>query len=192
MSISEFIVREQAGHWQVWHDGRLVSDWPSQFEALCIAEALAHAAAARGERARLLVGVGSQTSEFSDRAKAAGGPRAGHREGPAGTGRGADGLLPWSRRRGLRFGYRLIDRGEGCAAQGFSLEDRKPDLDLIEPRSPGRREVEADVGMTLEPAIVLGLVGMAVERNVDRATLRVTLLYFRIAFRGGNDPDDEP
>jgi len=56
MSISEFIVREQAGHWQVWQGGLLVGDWPSQFEALCGAEAMAHAAAARGQRARLLVG----------------------------------------------------------------------------------------------------------------------------------------
>src|SRR5690349_883794 len=62
----------------------------------------------------------------------------------------------------------LLDRGEGCATQGFSLEDRKPDLDLIEPRSPGRGEVEAYVGMTLEPAIVLGLVGIeVVEDDVD-------------------------
>jgi hypothetical protein len=56
MSITEFVVREQAGHWQVCHGGRLMGEWPSQFEALCFAEALAHAAAARGQRARLLVG----------------------------------------------------------------------------------------------------------------------------------------
>jgi hypothetical protein len=56
MSIREFVVREQAGLWQVWHDGRLVSDQRSQFEGLCIAEGLAHAAAGRGERARLFVG----------------------------------------------------------------------------------------------------------------------------------------
>ena len=65
MSISEFVVREQADLWQVWHDGRLVSDQPSQFEGLCIAERLAHAAAARGERARLFVGeLDSHPIEF--------------------------------------------------------------------------------------------------------------------------------
>ena len=41
----------------------------------------------------------------------------------------------------------LFDRGEGCAAQGLSLQDREPDLDLIEPGGPRRREVEMHVRM---------------------------------------------
>ena len=36
----------------------------------------------------------------------------------------------------------LFDGGERCAAQRLALQDREPDLDLIEPRRAGRREVE--------------------------------------------------
>ena len=36
----------------------------------------------------------------------------------------------------------LLDRVEGGAVQGLSFKDREPDLDLIEPRGPGRSEVE--------------------------------------------------
>ena len=56
MSITEIIVREQDGYWQVWIGTRLVSGHPTQLGALHIAEALTHAAAARGERSRLLIG----------------------------------------------------------------------------------------------------------------------------------------
>ena len=66
---------------------------------------------------------------------------------------------------GIDVFLELFDRGEGCAAQGLSFQDREPDLDLIEPGGPGRREVEAHGGMTLEPAIVLGLVGVEVIEN---------------------------
>src|SRR6266849_8808067 len=69
---------------------------------------------------------------------------------------------------GIDVFLELFDRGEGCAAQGLSLQDREPDLDLVEPGGPGRREVEMYVRMTLEPAIVLGLVGIeVVEDNMD-------------------------
>ena len=62
----------------------------------------------------------------------------------------------------------LGNGGEGSAAQRLSGEDREPDFDLIEPRGAGRREVEVDVGMTLEPAVVLWLVGLQiVEDDVD-------------------------
>src|SRR5262245_50859273 len=62
----------------------------------------------------------------------------------------------------------LLDRGEGGSVQGLSFEDREPDLDLVEPRGPRRREVEMHVPVTLEPAIVLGLVGVeVVEDDVD-------------------------
>ena len=57
---------------------------------------------------------------------------------------------------------------EGSTAQRFSFEDRKPDLDLIEPGCSGRREVELHVGMTLEPAVIFGLMGIEViEDDVD-------------------------
>jgi hypothetical protein len=56
MSIQEYVVRQRGGLWEVWLDGKLVSGQPTQMQALNIAEALAHAAAARGERSRILVG----------------------------------------------------------------------------------------------------------------------------------------
>ena len=49
----------------------------------------------------------------------------------------------------------LLDGGEGGAAQGLALQDRKPDFDLIEPRRPGRGEMEMNVAVFLEPALVL-------------------------------------
>jgi len=56
MSMREYVVRQQGGLWQVWLGDRLVSGHPSQMEALGVAEALAHAAAARGEPVKVLVG----------------------------------------------------------------------------------------------------------------------------------------
>src|SRR5258705_10097039 len=56
-------------------------------------------------------------------------------------------------------------------------QDREPDLDLVEPRGTGRREVEAHVGMAREPTVVLRLVGVEiVEDDMDLA-----------ARMGGND-----
>jgi hypothetical protein len=52
----EYVVRQQDGLWGVWIDERLVSGQPSQIEALGLAEALASAASARGEPAKILVG----------------------------------------------------------------------------------------------------------------------------------------
>ena len=56
MSIHEYVVREQDGLWGVWLGDRLISGQPSQMAALGVAEALAGAAAARGEPAKILVG----------------------------------------------------------------------------------------------------------------------------------------
>lgn len=44
---------------------------------------------------------------------------------------------------------KLGDGGERGAVQGFSFQDRKPDLYLIKPGGPSRREVELHVGVTL-------------------------------------------
>src|SRR5262245_9740330 len=61
-----------------------------------------------------------------------------------------------------------LDRGERGASEGFALKDREPDLDLVQPGRPGRREVELDIGMALEPAVVLGLMGVEiVEDDVE-------------------------
>jgi len=56
MPIHEYVVRQVAGLWHVRCDGRLLSGQPTQMAALHVAEALAGAAAARGERSRILVG----------------------------------------------------------------------------------------------------------------------------------------
>jgi hypothetical protein len=63
---------------------------------------------------------------------------------------------------------KLFNRYEGCAVQGLAFQDREPDCDLVEPGGPRRREVEMHVRMTLEPAVVLGLVGIeVVEDDMD-------------------------
>ncbi len=67
----------------------------------------------------------------------------------------------------------LLRRGEAGALEGGAAEDREPDLDLVHPGGVGRREVEADVSMTREPAVPLRLVGAeVVEHDMDLA-LRV-------------------
>ncbi len=57
MFVREFIVRERDGLWEVRLGGRLVSGQPTRRQAVNVAEALAHAAALRGEPAKLLVGT---------------------------------------------------------------------------------------------------------------------------------------
>src|ERR1041385_8688445 len=59
----------------------------------------------------------------------------------------------------------LFDRGEGGAMQRLSFQDGEPDFNLVEPRSPRGCEVEVNVRMTLEPSVVLGLVGAEVVEN---------------------------
>ena len=69
---------------------------------------------------------------------------------------------------GIDVLFELLDRREGGAVQGLAFQDREPALDLIKPGGSGRREVEMDVRVTLEPAVVLGLVGVEiVEDDVD-------------------------
>jgi hypothetical protein len=57
----------------------------------------------------------------------------------------------------------LIDVNEAPASR-LALQDREPDLDLIEPGGAGRRKVEAHIGMAFEPSLVL-LVGVEVVGN---------------------------
>jgi hypothetical protein len=62
----------------------------------------------------------------------------------------------------------LFDGCEGSAMQGLSFQDGEPDLHLVEPRGSRRGEVKMHVRMTLQPAIVLGLVGVeVVEDHMD-------------------------
>jgi hypothetical protein len=56
MSVLEYVVRQKDGLWEVRLGDRLLSGQPTQMAALNVAEALAHAAAARGSAAKVLVG----------------------------------------------------------------------------------------------------------------------------------------
>ena len=65
MSILEYAVCLCDNLWEVWLDGRLLSGQPTQREALNVAEVLAHAAALRGERSKILANTpGGLTVEF--------------------------------------------------------------------------------------------------------------------------------
>jgi len=64
--------------------------------------------------------------------------------------------------------------GKAAALQGVAGEQTEPDLDLVEPRSVGGSEVEMDVGMALQPAVVFGFVGVEiVEDDVEGLVGRV-------------------
>ena len=68
---------------------------------------------------------------------------------------------------------KLFNGCQGCAAKGLAFQDGEPDFDLVEPGGPRRREVEMHVRMTLEPAVVLGLVSIEViEDDMDGCVLR--------------------
>jgi hypothetical protein len=54
--IHEYVVRERDGLWEVRLEGRLLSGQSTQMRAYYVAEALAHAAALRGKRSKVLVG----------------------------------------------------------------------------------------------------------------------------------------
>ena len=56
MPIQEYVVRERDGLWEVRLEGRLLSGQSTQMRAYYVAEALAHAAALRGKRTKVLVG----------------------------------------------------------------------------------------------------------------------------------------
>jgi hypothetical protein len=57
------------------------------------------------------------------------------------------------------------DGVERCAGKRFSGEDREPDFHLIEPGCLCGREVEADVRMAFEPAVIFGLMGVKIVEN---------------------------
>lgn len=59
--------------------------------------------------------------------------------------------------------------GEAGALQDGPCHDAEPDLDLIEPTGVRGGEVEMDVGIPLEPTVVLGFVSVAVvEDDMER------------------------
>jgi len=59
----------------------------------------------------------------------------------------------------------LLRGSETNAAQGAPTENAEPTLDLIEPTGMRGRKVQAEVGMTCQPAIMLGLVGVEVVQQ---------------------------
>ena len=62
----------------------------------------------------------------------------------------------------------LVDVGEAGAGERIALQDREPDLDLVEPGGVGRREVEPNVRVADAAIVALGLVGREiVEDDVD-------------------------
>jgi hypothetical protein len=58
----------------------------------------------------------------------------------------------------------LLEACEGGAAKRLPLQDREPDLDLIEPGRAGWCEMKLHIGMGLEPMLVL-LVGVEVVED---------------------------
>jgi len=56
MPIQEYIVRAKGATWQVWRGAQLLGAESTQMDAVCLAEAAAYSAAARGERSKILVG----------------------------------------------------------------------------------------------------------------------------------------
>ncbi len=49
----------------------------------------------------------------------------------------------------------LFEACEGSAAERLPLQDREPNLDLIEPGRACRREMKLHIGMGLEPMLIL-------------------------------------
>ena len=66
---------------------------------------------------------------------------------------------------GIDVFAQLRDGRKRSAAQGLSLQDRKPDFHFVELGGPGRREVEMQGLVSRQPAVVLRLVG--VEDDMD-------------------------
>ncbi len=65
----------------------------------------------------------------------------------------------------------LFEACEGGAAERLPLQDREPDLDLVEPGRACRREMKLHIGMGLEPRLVL-FVGVEVVQNDVKLTVR--------------------
>ncbi len=56
----------------------------------------------------------------------------------------------------------LCHAGEVCPLEGLAAQDTKPDLNLVEPRSVGWSEMKMHIGVSLQPAILLWLMGRKV------------------------------
>src|ERR1700730_10490532 len=68
-------------------------------------------------------------------------------------------------------GLEFVERIERGTSERFASEDRKPDLDLVEPGCAGWRKMEVHVWMALQPAVILRLVRVEiVEDDMDLAS----------------------
>jgi hypothetical protein len=59
----------------------------------------------------------------------------------------------------------LFDIDKAGSLEGSAAQNAKPALNLIKPGSVGGRKVQKHVGMALEPAVVLGLVGIEIVED---------------------------
>jgi hypothetical protein len=75
-------------------------------------------------------------------------------EGPCGLVVGFD--------EGCDMGLEFAERVERRSPKRLACQDREPDLDLIQPGCPRRRQMEMHVRMAFQPAIVLRLVGIQI------------------------------
>src|SRR5262245_31773627 len=70
----------------------------------------------------------------------------------------------------------IVDRGEDASGEQVAFDLGEPELDLIEPRRVGRREMEPHVGVRDEerPNRLRLVRGEIVENHMNLATLRLT------------------
>src|SRR3546814_9535584 len=64
-------------------------------------------------------------------------------------------------------GDEVLGALEARVVERFSLEDAKPDLNLVEPAGAGGREVKGDVRMRGEPVLVFLVGAQVVQDDVD-------------------------
>ena len=67
--------------------------------------------------------------------------------------------------KGVDLRAHLPRRGEADAGQGFAREDRKPNLDLVEPGGMGRDAMKMDVLVASAPTVLFGLVGVEIVED---------------------------
>ena len=57
------------------------------------------------------------------------------------------------------------EAGKVCALKGAAAQDAKPAFNLIEPGAVRGNKVKMHIGMSLEPAVLFGLVGVEIVQN---------------------------
>ena len=70
----------------------------------------------------------------------------------------------------------LFDMDKAGSLERLATQNAKPAFDLIEPGSVSGRKVQMHVGMALEPAVVLGLVGTEIVED------DMNLLFLSVGF----------